>query len=599
MSGIKLDIHDVEALNAVSETLNRAVDRDSALQSALDKLLEIMQLETGWIFLRKIRGKKASATPAYTLAASTNLPAAIAASRTEAWKSTCDCQEMCARGELTGAYTEIQCSRLVELDHTLRVHATAPLRLGDEVLGILNIAARDWDSFSERNLAILSRVGEMMGTALERAGHYDALRNRRMQEQSALLELSNKLLGRGELLEVGDLLVEEACRLLRVNAGALLLIDQTRDAFVFQSSAGWLEDPLKAGHIVPLGTRSGPELVLESQVPLVVHDLETNDPTHWAPPWIRSEGFRGHVVVPLVSEGVSIGVLVLDTRSPREFKDDELRFLQLLANQGAIAVDRARQREEEIERRRMEQELQVGRRIQLSLLPESEPQVPGWSFAARNLAAREVGGDFYDFFWLPEPSRSLGLVIGDVTGKGVPAALLMAVSRTTIRSTALSGRPPSQALVRANELILKDTRTDLFLSVFYASLDTGDGMLTFANAGHNRPLHLPHASEECEELESEGIVLGAFDQISLEERTVKLQPGDLLLCYTDGVTEAIDPQLQSFGLSRLKESLLKHRAKPAPSLLQAILEDVESFSGGEPQFDDLTLLLITRDSSPP
>ncbi len=595
MNGIKLDLQDVEALNEVSETLNRAVDRNSALQSALDKLLEIMQLETGWVFVRKLRGKKKSGSPVYTLAASSNLPAAIAASRTDAWKETCDCQEMCERGDLTGAYTEIHCSRLAELDHSLQVHATAPLRLGEEVLGILNIAARDWESFTERNLAILTRAGEMMGTALERAGQYDALRSRRMQEQSALLELSNKLLGRGELHEVGDLLVEEACRLLRMNAGALLLIDQTQEAFVFQSSTGWLEDPIQAGHLVPLGTQSGPELVLESQVPLVVHDLEADDPTHWAPTWIRSEGFRGHVVVPLISENVSIGVLVLDTRTPRKFEDDELRFLQLLANQGAIAVDRARQREEEIERRRMEQELQVGRRIQLSLLPESAPQVPGWSFAARNLAAREVGGDFYDFFWLPEPSRSLGLVIGDVSGKGVPAALLMAVSRTTIRSTALSGRPPSKALVRANELILKDTRTDLFLSTFYASLDVGDGTLTYANAGHNRPLHLKGASRECEELESAGIVLGAFDQISLEERLVKLQPGDLVLCYTDGVTEAIDPHQRPFGLGRLKESLLEHRTKSTPTLLQAILDDVEAFSEGEPQFDDLTLLLITRD----
>ncbi len=598
MTRIELDIHDVEALNQVSETLNRAVDRDSALQSALDKLLEIMDLETGWIFLRKQGRTQAQKPPRYSLAASSNLPPGIDLTYKEMWKDSCDCQELCNRGELIGAFTEVHCSRLADAGETrdLHVHATAPLRLGEQVLGILNIAARDWDCFTPRSLTILSRVGGMMGTALERAGHYDALRRSRMQEQNALLKLSNQLLGRGELLEIGDLLVKEACRLLRVDAGALLLIDPAQDAMFFQSAVGWREDPIQAGHLVPLGTDSGPAQVLASQAPLVAMDLETNDPTHWAPPWIRAEGFRGHAVVPLVSDGASIGVLVLDTRSPHEFKEDELRFLQLMANQGAIAVDQARQREVEIERRRMEQELQVGRRIQLSLLPETAPEVPGWAFAARNLAAREVGGDFFDYFWLPEPTHTLGLVIGDITGKGVPAALLMAVSRTTIRSTALSGRPPALALVRANELILKDTRTELFLSAFYATLDVELGVLTFANAGHNRPLHLPYESEVCQELHAAGIVLGAFDQIRLEERTLQLECGDLLLCYTDGVTEAIDGNMVPFGVERLRSSLQRHREKPGPDLLQSILDDIENFTGGEPQFDDLTLLLIRREA---
>ena len=597
MNQAALEIQDLEALNQVSETLNRAVDRDSALQSALEKLLEIMELETGWIFIYRQGGKQTPKTPKYSLAASHNLPPAIDLSRKQMWKETCDCQELCNRGELKGAYTEVHCSRLVNTideNRNLHVHATAPLRLGEKVLGILNIAARGWDCFTPRSLAILSRVGEMMGTALERAGHYDALRRRRVQEQSALLELSNQLLGRGELLEIGDLLVREACRLLRVDAGALLLIDETQDALFFQSAAGWRDDPIQAGHIVPLGTESGPEQVLASQTALVAKDLETNDPTHWAPPWIRAEGFRGHAVIPLLSEGASIGVLVLDTRSPREFKEDELRFLQLMANQGAIAVDRARQREEEIERRRMEQELLVGRRIELSLLPETAPEIHGWSFAARNLAA-EVGGDFYDYFWLPEDTRMLGLVIGDVTGKGVPAALLMAVSRTTIRSTALSGRQPAAALMRANELILKDTRTDLFLSAFYATLDIELATLTFANAGHNRPLLLPYKSQICQELHSAGIVLGAFDEIQLDEQSLKLERGDLLLCYTDGVTEAIDGELHPFGIERLRQSLLKNRKKPTPELLQSILDDIENFTGGEPQFDDLTLLLVRRE----
>ena len=593
MSSEDLELRDLQAINLIAETLNRAVDSDTALHSALVALLDIMNLQTGWIFLKEFEDGGHSG---YRLVASHGLPAVLSQEIPGLWDGSCECQEMIGNGSLKEAYTEVHCKRLQRADYAsgLRVHASVPLHSRDEISGILNIASDGWDRFTPRNLALLTSVGSMIGVALERAGRYDALRDLRTQEQAVLLEISNQLLGRGELQEIADFLVAEIKRLLQVDACAMLLPDASGKHLTFISASGWSVDPVTANHTIPIELDSGPGLVMMSQQPLVVEDLESYDPTHWAPEWIMAEGFRGHAIIPLVAEDHSIGVLILDMRTARKRDEDELRLLQLMANQGAIAVERARLREEEIERRRMEQELQVGRKIQLSLLPETAPTVPGWQFAARNLAAREVGGDFYDFFWLPGDHRELGIVIGDVAGKGVPAALLMAVGRTTIRSTALSGREPAAALMRANELLLKDTRTDLFLSVFYSSLGIPSGELTFALAGHNRPLHLHAADHAVEELKAEGIVLGLFEPIQLEQKQVRLEPGDVVLCYTDGVTEALNGQVQPYGIDRLRQLLQIHAQKPAQEMLQSILDDIARFTGDELQSDDLTMLLIQR-----
>jgi serine phosphatase RsbU (regulator of sigma subunit) len=593
MPSRELELRDLQAINSIAETLNRAVDSGTALQSALIKLLEVMDLQTGWIFLHEHEEDSGNQSPHFRLAASHGLPSVLAPDTPGLWEESCDCQEMVVSGRLPEAYTEIHCKRL-KATANLKVHASAPLRSGARISGILNIAGESWEQFTPRNLALLSSVGSMLGVALERAGQYDALRVRRMEEQAALLEVSNQLLGRGSLQETADVLVEEIRRLLRVDACALLLPDERGEHLQFVSAAGWTADPVQVNHTIPIERDSGPGRVMLTQEALVVEDLESYDPTHWAPEWILEEGFRGHAIVPLVAEARSIGVLVLDMRTARRRDDDELRFLQLMANQGAIAVERARMREEEMERRRMEQELQVGRKIQLSFLPQAAPDIAGWEFAARNLAAREVGGDFYDFFWTPGDAQELGMVIADVSGKGVPAALMMAVGRTTIRTTALSGRQPAAALERANELLMKDTRTDLFLSAFYAILSPQRAEMTYTLAGHNRPLHYRRATGKVQELRAEGIVLGLLESIELEQKTISLSPGDIVLAYTDGVTEALNEEMQPFGIDRLMTSLKDHSAKPAQEILQSVLDDVERFTGGELQSDDLTLLIFER-----
>jgi sigma-B regulation protein RsbU (phosphoserine phosphatase) len=273
-----------------------------------------------------------------------------------------------------------------------------------------------------------------------------------------------------------------------------------------------------------------------------------------------------------------------------------------LGNQAAIAIENARLHERELEAEGLEREMALGREIQLRLLPKQAPAVPGWEFATFYHAAREVGGDFYDLFQVPGPARQhssrsgskLGLVIADVTGKGVPAALFMALSRTVLRSTTLSGSDLSAALRQANRLILHDNEADLFLTAFYGQLDTHRGHMVYVNAGHNPPLWLQATTGRVESLRGHGTVLGAVDEINLEECEIEVAPGDYLVLFTDGVTEALGSGRQRFEEERLRAAVAASAGGSAQQMLDAIVDAVRAFCGGVPQSDDMTLCVVRR-----
>lgn len=250
--------------------------------------------------------------------------------------------------------------------------------------------------------------------------------------------------------------------------------------------------------------------------------------------------------------------------------------------------------EDEVRRQRMEEELAIGRRIQLSLLPNACPLVPGYEFAAGYRAAREVGGDLYDFIREPDNPARLHIVIADVTGKGVPAALYMAVSRTLLHTFALEGSSPAQALYRVNQFIRQDAASPLFLSAFHALLDTDIHCLTYASAGHNPPIWLQHSTGDIELLQSRGIVLGAFDQYVPEEQLCFLQPGDFVVFFTDGITEARNAAGDFIDDEGLEAIVSSRQWSSAEELKSAIISAVEDFSAGTPQADDYTVVVMRR-----
>ncbi len=597
-------ILDLQTLNQISQTLNQATDVHAALNTSLAQLVDLMGMETGWVFVRDDAASDRWAGRGFRLAAYTNLPPALAITNSEAWDKGCDCQSLCRDGKLTGAYNEVRCSRLGGvggLRNGLVVHATTPLRAGDRVLGILNVAAPAWSAFTPRSLTLLSNVGSQMGIALERARLFDALQEQRIHEQATLLDLSQQLLARRDLDDLMNYLVDEVRGLLQADACAVLLTGDEPDTLYFRAASGWSGDPVGRGHRVPADESTGSGQAMGSQGVVLIEDLALQEPPLWTPEWLAAEGFRAAAIVPLVAAGQSIGTLVIDSRQPRQFSDVEVRLLRLMANQAALAIEKARLHHEELQRQRIEEELAVGRNIQRSMLPAETPQLPGWQFATDFEAARHVGGDFYDYFPLPGEEGRWGLVMADVSDTGVPAALFMALSRTTIRNLALRGRAPVDVITWANRHIQEDSQSDMFLTVFYAELDTRDGRLTYANAGHNPPLLWRAADQRFEMLNPTCPLLGVLPELTVEVRQTWLGPGDVLVLYTDGIVEAFDDDYAEFGRVRLEQTIrtaLTEQANAgAEEVRAAITTTVNDFSGTAAQTDDKTLLIIKRGDS--
>jgi sigma-B regulation protein RsbU (phosphoserine phosphatase) len=242
------------------------------------------------------------------------------------------------------------------------------------------------------------------------------------------------------------------------------------------------------------------------------------------------------------------------------------------------------------EKERFEKELEIAKGIQQSFLPDSAPEIAGIELAAKNVPALEVGGDFYDF--IPIAKDRWGLVIADVSGKGVPAALFMALSRTLIRASTMKDADPARSIGHANRLICEDSKTSMFVTLFYAILDAREMTLHYVNAGHNPPLLLQGASSDVRLLKAEGIALGVIDDVELQSVRVDLNSGDVLVLYTDGVTEAINDKDEEFGEERLLRVIAENRGLPAEEILERILDAITAFAGERPQFDDITLMVL-------
>ena len=297
------------------------------------------------------------------------------------------------------------------------------------------------------------------------------------------------------------------------------------------------------------------------------------------------------ICVPLVSQGELIGVLNLGSRrSDQEYSSDDRKLLADLATQAAPAVRVAQlvrqQKLEAAERERVAQELKVARLIQQTLLPQSLPELTGWGIAAYYQPARAVGGDFYDFRTLSD--GRLAIIIGDVTDKGVPAALVMATTRTLLRAASERLVSPGQVLERVNDLLHPDIPARMFVTCLYAVLDPATGHLIYANAGHD----LPYATGPSGviELEALGMPLGLMPGMSYEEKEVTLAPGDTALFYSDGLVEAHDPQREMYGFPKLREELA---AFNGGDLVAYLLDTLHTFTGPDwEQEDDVTLVTV-------
>ncbi len=295
------------------------------------------------------------------------------------------------------------------------------------------------------------------------------------------------------------------------------------------------------------------------------------------------------MVAPIISNDEVIGVFDLESDELNSYSDDDLQVLLLLASQVAIIIEKVMLHEQLIEKKRLEGQLEVARQVQLELLPPSDPELPGYDISAYNFPTEEVSGDYYD--WVRIYDDQIGLVIADVSGKGVPAALLMAFLRASLRAATHVGYAPHISMAKVNYLLWESIERNQFVTAFYGILDASSRTLAYANAGHN-PALLLDATGGVQFLERGNVPLGMFSDTRYHEYYLAIEPGELLVLYTDGVTEAMSTAGEEFGRDRLASSVKANANLSARDLIAAVHKDVIEWTDGQGMTDDGTFFVI-------
>ena len=467
-----------------------------------------------------------------------------------------------------------------------------PLFAKGEVFGMLMIGQRQGDQpLTARKIELASGIANQAAIAIDRAQLYTA----QQEEQwitTVILQVAEAVNSQFDLDSTLEAIVRYTTLLVGVTRCSILQWYPDQEYFMGSKSFGLVPEaedtllettfPLEDNPFLQhLTTESGIITAGENE-PFPLSD----DLRHFFP------STDSILAIPLSAQGQTVGAMIVDQISLEGAGEQRrLNILAGIADQCALAIKTARLQDEALAARSFEREMELARTIQLSLLPDHPPQLPAWDIAAYYRPARLVGGDFYDFIELSD--GKYGLVIADVTDKGVPAAMFMTICRTIIRAVASSKRGPLETLRRVNKILVNDNRSDLFVTVWYGIIDTHSNTLSFCSAGHNPPI-LVRSNGQFHELRLKGIALGILEGITLNESSITLDPDDLLVAYTDGLTEARRSDDTEFGEADLYINAVKFRSLSAEALMQRIVQAVDNFTGDLPAFDDLTLFILKR-----
>lgn len=302
--------------------------------------------------------------------------------------------------------------------------------------------------------------------------------------------------------------------------------------------------------------------------------------------------FTSILCVPLIVKGEMTGYLAVFNKKEGEFSNEDRRLLSIIGSQSAQIIENARLLEEEKRLISLQEELNMASEIQRKLLPDAPPDIPGYQLFATNIPAKSVGGDYYDF--VPISDDRLAFCLGDITGKGMPAAMLMANLQATFRSQVLVNDDCAVCITRTNKLLYRSTESTKFATMIYGALDPKNGQVKYTNGGHDCPI-LFKKNQDPIQLESTGLILGIFEDSDYSQKTAQLAPGDLLLLFSDGITEAMNSDLEMYGSDRLQNLVQNNLDKSASEIGSIILDSIREHAEGTPQSDDITLLLIKRD----
>ncbi len=494
-----------------------------------------------------------------------------------------------------------------------------PLRAQAELYGAILLAGGELHGqLSEHKKVMLAGIADQIATAVANARLHEA-----QQEEAwvstALLQIAQALAGSRELGENLNVVVRVTTLLLGVDSCLVLAWPEGAPVLRPLAAHGLSKEANQrlAAMAIPLGAHTRIErVILTSDQP---SQQDEHSAEMLASNLLGTLELQSVLVEPSISGSRTWGVLCVGySGRPYHLNERHLRMIEGIAHQVAVAIENTHLQAASLDQERLAEELRIARRIQTSFLPDSCPSLPGWDICADWHSARSVSGDFYDFITLD--GDHLGLVVADVSDKGVPAALFMSICKTLMRVSASEIRRPAKALKRVNSLMLAQTHSDMFVTVFYGILNWRTGHLVYANAGHNPPLLFRHrsgsAARVIEEppsaasahtlpastpseaaiisLKAKGMVLGVMERLVLEEQETDVFPGDTLILYTDGVTEPINENGEEFGEEGLIRVVAAHRGESSQSLLEGMYAAVTRFVGEQPQFDDYTLIAIQR-----
>ena len=409
------------------------------------------------------------------------------------------------------------------------------------------------------------------------------------------LKLLMKLTGQiNSNLDLDSLLldiIKAVKQIMDCEASSLMLYDEDKDCLVLSIPTGPATEAV-SGKEIPKDQGIG-GWVFTNLEPVIVNDVNQDDRFLGD---IEPAVFetRNIICVPLLNEQEEvIGVIqALNRKGNRDFSENEIPIFQALANQAAIAIENARLHEQQKQKMLLEQKLDLARSIQSGFAPEKAPDLPEYEIAGITQPATWVGGDYYDF--ISSNNGTEVLALGDVTGKGIPASLLMASVRSVLRTQFENDHPLPKTIELVNRSIHRDTPITKFITMFCGELDPMTHTFSYINAGHTDAFHLDYEAQEITHLNSGGLMLGIMDDETYEQGAIGLEPGQQIIIYSDGINEAQNTAGDLYGEVRFKEWLLNHPDYTPQETIDRLIEDVKAFSESDEQHDDITLIVLKR-----
>lgn len=457
-----------------------------------------------------------------------------------------------------------------------------PLKRMGRVLGVVEALNKTGgQDFTPEDMEVMTALADQMAIALENA-NLIAKAKRESLEKTTLFEVGKKLSTYLDMDEILEQILDLLNRVVSYDAVGVYLINKESQEIENVITRGL--DPEEEAR---LHLKVGQGLVgwvAKTGQSAVVPDVTADERYIRLRPETASE-----IAVPIKTGEEIIGVFNLESDQSNAYDENVLELVDAFASQAAVTIERARLHEEALEKRRLEGELSIARQIQATFLPKGNPEVSGFDIAGINIPSSQVGGDYFDFIRIVE--NQIGIAIADVSGKGIPASLIMAAFRASLKAEILNNYAIRTVFQKVNRLLFGSIEREMYVTAVYGVLDTKNQVFTFSNAGHNPPI-LRRANGLVEYLTEGGLALGVIETSTYEERPLSLFKGDLLLFYTDGVTEAFSPEGEEFGPKRLVGIIEEKHQLPAEDLLGEIYRIVQDFTRTNVELDDLTMVAI-------